>query len=579
MRSLAFNFITLHYAWVVFMGLLSLPILLPYGNLAAIDAYFFGASASTMSGLNTHDCKDLALYQQLYIYFVPLLTNLGFVNIMVVVVRLYWFNKRIDKLGHALIRARRRLAPDASPALDALGLAPESGATRSASASTHQDNESPLQRSPLQRSEPSVSQDWVHEEKTTLARLSGRRKTTTLGRDADVDTLTSKDRDEIGGVEYRSLKLLLKVVTVYFFGIHLLGGFGLLGWIQYADAKYTNNLREIGQDQKWWAFYTAQSMMDNLGFSLTPDSMAPFRDAVWPLLLMSFLGLAGETLYPVFLRFILWTLSRLAPRGSPMRESCRFLLKHPRRCYTLLFPSGTTWALLSIISALNAFDTLLIVVLDRHNPQVAGLDVGKRIAAALFQAVASRHAGMTPYTLADVHPAVQVSLLVMMYISAYPVALSVWTSNAYEERPVGLYAAEARYDENKGLSYLVRHMQQQLSFDLWYIFIGIFLLAVSESSKIQDSNEPSFEIFPIFFEVVSAYANVGISLGHASTTASLSARFSVVGKLVICAMMIRGRHRALPSKLDRAVMLPDEHLLEGPEEEASRPMMDRTSWP
>lgn len=116
-----------------------------------------------------------------------------------------------------------------------------------------------------------MSQDWVHEEKTTLARLSGRLKTTTLGRDADVDTLTSKDRDEIGGVEYRSLKLLLKVVTgkpsrtmtpsaitddgrypVYFFGIHLLGGFGLLGWIQYADAKYTNNLREIGQDQKWW---------------------------------------------------------------------------------------------------------------------------------------------------------------------------------------------------------------------------------------------------------------------------------------------------------------------------------------
>ncbi|KAM4064363.1 cation transport protein [Hirsutella rhossiliensis] len=320
-------------------------------------------------------------------------------------------------------------------------------------------------------------------------------------------------------------------------------------------------------DKNWWAFYTAQSMTDNLGFTLTPDNMAPFRDAVWPLLLMSFLGFAGETLYPVFLRLIFWTTSKLAPRDSPMRESCAFLLNHPRRCYTLLFPGGTTWALFGIIFALSFVDTLLIVVLDWHNPEVASLSVGKRVVAALFQAVASRHAGMTPYTLSKVHPAVQFSLLVMMYISIYPVALSVRTSNTYEERSVSLYASEAQYDEKKGFSYLLRHMQQQLSFDLWYIFLGIFLLAVSESSKIQDRNEPSFEIFPIFFEVVSAYANVGISLGHPSTTASLSAKFSVVGKLIICAMMIRGRHRALPSKLDRAVMLPDEYLLENPEEE------------
>lgn len=36
------------------MGLLSLPVLLPAGNMAAVDAYFFGASASTESGLNTY---------------------------------------------------------------------------------------------------------------------------------------------------------------------------------------------------------------------------------------------------------------------------------------------------------------------------------------------------------------------------------------------------------------------------------------------------------------------------------------------------------------------------------------------
>jgi hypothetical protein len=39
--------------YITFMGLLSFAILYPYGNISAIDAYFFGASSSTGSGLNT----------------------------------------------------------------------------------------------------------------------------------------------------------------------------------------------------------------------------------------------------------------------------------------------------------------------------------------------------------------------------------------------------------------------------------------------------------------------------------------------------------------------------------------------
>lgn len=55
--------------------------------------------------------------------------------------------------------------------------------------------------------------------------------------------------------------------------------------------------------------------------------------------------------------------------------------------------------------------------------------------------------------------------------------------------------------------------------------------------------------------------NVGLSLGYPGINASLSTEFSTFGKLVICAMMIRGRHRGLPYTLDRAIMLPDEHLI------------------
>jgi Trk-type K+ transport system membrane component len=46
---------------------------------------------------------------------------------------------------------------------------------------------------------------------------------------------------------------------------------------------------------------------------------------------------------------------------------------------------------------------------------------------------------------------------------------------------------------------------------------------------------------------------------------SLSGEFTVFSKLVICAMMIRGRHRGLPYQLDRAILLPDERLGDTPE--------------
>jgi hypothetical protein len=46
------NFITLHYAYIVTLGILGIVILYPYGNLSVVDAYLFGVSSSTESGLN-----------------------------------------------------------------------------------------------------------------------------------------------------------------------------------------------------------------------------------------------------------------------------------------------------------------------------------------------------------------------------------------------------------------------------------------------------------------------------------------------------------------------------------------------
>ena len=40
------------------------------------------------------------------------------------------------------------------------------------------------------------------------------------------------------------------------------------------------------------------------------------------------------------------------------------------------------------------------------------------------------------------HPSILVSYLVMMYISVYPVAISIRRTNVYEEQSLGIYARE-----------------------------------------------------------------------------------------------------------------------------------------
>ena len=60
--------------------------------------------ADRFSALCRVDVKELKTYQQLYIYFVPMLTNLGFVNIIVVVVRLHWFRSHLKRLGERSLK-------------------------------------------------------------------------------------------------------------------------------------------------------------------------------------------------------------------------------------------------------------------------------------------------------------------------------------------------------------------------------------------------------------------------------------------------------------------------------------------
>ncbi|KAI2631008.1 potassium transport protein TRK1/TRK2 [Hypoxylon sp. NC1633] len=397
----------------------------------------------------------------------------------------------------------------------------------------------------------------------------------TLGRNSAFLGLTEEQREELGGIEYRSLKTLALVLTIYFFGYTIFGIITLVPWIVNNNDYYGQIVDAAGQSRVWWGFFTANSAFMDLGFTLTPDSMNSFNTAIFPLLVMSFLVILGNTGFPIMLRFMIWLFSLVVPRGSGLWEELKFLLDHPRRCFTLLFPSNATWWLFFILVVLNGVDLILFLILDLHDGSVSDLPLNIRFLDGWFQAASTRTAGFSCINLALVHPAVQTSYLIMMYISVFPVAISIRRTNVYEEKSLGVYTAAADVDDNVGsMSYVGTHLRRQLSFDLWYIFVGYFIITITEGPRLIAGD---FSMFSVLFEIVSAYGTVGLSLGYMGTNASLCSQFTVIGKLVVIAMQIRGRHRGLPYGLDRAVLLPSEHLNRKEAEDAEMRLQRRHS--
>ena len=83
------------------------------------------------------------------------------------------------------------------------------------------------------------------------------------------------------------------------------------------------------------------------------------------------------------------------------------------------------------------------------------------------------------------------------------------------------------------------HIRQQLAYDIWWLIAAAFLICVVEHGHLR-TNEPGFSIFSIMFETVSAYGNIGLSLGVPYQSYSFSGAWHVLAKLILLAVMIRG---------------------------------------
>lgn len=193
-----------------------------------------------------------------------------------------------------------------------------------------------------------------------------------------------------------------------------------------------------------------------------------------------------------------------------------------------------------------------------------------------------------------------------MYISAFPVTMTIRSTNVYEERSLGIFADDEEKPSDdissqsrgkellQGLKrsvtmghgptrtataksvgdwsnqdFLRLQLRGQLGHDLWWIALAVFLIVLIETGHF-NKDPVNFSVFNILFEVVSAYGCVGISVGVPWAAYSFCGAWQTGSKLVLCVVMLRGRHRGLPVAIDRAILLPSATLGWAEEEDAHR---------
>lgn len=122
-------------------------------------------------------------------------------------------------------------------------------------------------------------------------------------------------------------------------------------------------------------------------------------------------------------------------------------------------------------------------------------------------------------------------------------------------------------DHEGEVNLVSQQVRSQLSHDVWWIIFTIFVITIIET-KHSIVDPETYSVFNMMFEVVSAYTNVGLSLGLPNQAYSFSGGLYTGSKVVMVLAMLRGRHRGLPVALDRAVRLPKEQLDDEEEEDA-----------
>lgn len=365
----------------------------------------------------------------------------------------------------------------------------------------------------------------------------------------------------------RALILLSYITLGYLVVVQLVGIIVTVLCFYFSPGrKHILNSRDVKMST--FSVFTIVSSFANCGFIPLDDNMMPFRKDSVLLFTVALQVLLGNTMYAPCLRAIIWTLRRFSRSDGPNRRFYDYILQdgYSRKLYDHLFP--TSLSLWLVIAGVGFFTAQIALTCALHwsSKALDGLDTWEKLVAAGFQSVAIRHAGETVLNPQLLSSAVIVMYIVMMYLPPYPVYFSDREGDVMKvKRPPSKKAWKGNFckqvqvchSDERSIGF---QLEKLLFHDSCYLIIAVIVICITESDSI--SNDPlNYKIVNIVFEVVSAYGNVGISMGYSCSlfrkliihseahceevAYSFSGKWSSKGKVVILLVMFLGRLKGI----------------------------------
>lgn len=354
------NFYRFHLAYfIVFILIGSLFVwLLPGGgyNISYINALSLCSSAMTTTGLNTVDLGDLSTGQQVILVILMLIGNQIFTGSFSVWIRRYYFRRKFQEIvklaksKHCSLQeaedeeARQHEKDEVEPSPDSSsgnGAEQDSGSDSHSpenqdahqQVGTEESNDEEKEQDEADKSKALIDHSLSHHKglgsfpnpfeiealKFPLKWINPSTKsadalnhdylsfTPVIKRNSHFHGLSQAEEEELGGVEYAALEFLNWLLPLYLIGWMMLGITILAPW-----ATYTNINTVIKEDQpgnlnsSWFASFLVVSALVNCGFDSLNSSFSELNGEYLIILATIVLLLAGNTLFPVFLRFFIW---------------------------------------------------------------------------------------------------------------------------------------------------------------------------------------------------------------------------------------------------------------------------------
>lgn len=293
----------------------------------------------------------------------------------------------------------------------------------------------------------------------------------------------------------------------------------------------------------WLAIFHSINSWNNAGFSLFKDNLIGYQSSVLLNLVVSGLIIFGGIGYQVILEMYLWLRDRLQRKPG-------------RIVFSLDFKVGTSTTLVLLITGMVAF-----FFIEQRNPGTFGsLSLGNKLLAAWFQSVVPRTAGFNTIDIGKMTTAGLFLTIALMFIGASPGGTGGGIKTTTLRVLTSCTKAILQGKEE------VLLYQRQVAIPLILKAVGVLLGSVATvigSTILITLTDPEFDFIQILFEVVSAFATVGLSTG-------ITANVSALAKLILIATMYIGRvgvlllmSALLGDPRPTAIRYPEENLLVG----------------